>query len=162
MKKLVLLVLLVVGLFGCAMQTLTESQQKYYSKAMAFPLSFQISKEDFPEAWKRAKEFVSMYATSPVLVMNENIISCVEKGISTEESYTIEKGYNVKIKIEKGLGYTVRRMDIGDKVQIKIDAAGYVEVFGKSSNKVIKENAHYCAFFIKTGELNTDLVYQGK
>jgi hypothetical protein len=139
-------------LIGCATQSaapqhrvLLPEEQTYLDKVMLTPLEFVIPKTEANDAWGRAQSFISKFSGMKLQTVTEFVIQTYTPTSSDGEAYY--SGY---------CGYQVTKTPMGDNIQITVQSMA-----GRMFTKLANRNAHILAHYIKTGELNSNLILEG-
>lgn len=75
LKKFLFFLILFIGLAGCAPKlntnTLSPDQKEYWKKVQAMDTKFTVPKSIEKEAWARANDFISSYASMKIQTVTE-------------------------------------------------------------------------------------------
>jgi hypothetical protein len=126
------------ALLGCATTSeLSSSQQAFLAAAMATPLTFTLPQDQAEAAWTRAQTFVQRFSTMKLQALTPHVIRTYD---STGTS--------------PAFGYYLRKVPKGGETQFTVECM-CSNMF--PSDQSI-ENAHLLAYYMKTGNLDPELV----
>jgi hypothetical protein len=127
---------LIVAVSGCAPKAtsvpLTPTELHCRDRALACPLKFTMPSEEADDAWARAQSYIGRFASLNIQTATDYVIQTYKP-----------RGNRVDF------GYSVTRAPMGEETQFTVRCT-----YGnRYSRKDARNNAHFLAHYIRTGEL---------
>jgi len=137
MTRLVTFVTLlyIIGIAGCSI--LNHDERKYIARIEESQMTIHIQPSQFDTSWNRARQFVTIYSSRPILTSTDSVISSVKPSF-------LDRLFG------SSYGYLVTAKNIHDSSGIRIGVYCDSWIFNESS---AGRNGYILIDYIKTGLL---------